>query len=1419
MYSCVRMFLLASILPTLALSQNPTTSWQPVFPYPTGGDLYAITSVGGVLTAVGTGGTMVTSSDGGQTWRLHPYVGGTTETFKALAYKYLSKTVPPLQNFPTAIAVGTNGTIVRTTNGGTSWSKATSGSTRNLYGISFNGIDNPVNGTGGAVAVGDSGTILYSSNSGSSWNSISSPTSSRIVGVSFSPVIAGLGIASAANGDLLRTKNGGTSWTPLGNFPISPRQVRFIDTAKVIVLDNVSFFISSDSGSNWSQNFISNSDSLVKNFQCFAAWNKDTILVGSEYRLWRTTENFGSGWHLWPPRGQTERDILYYGLVFVNNTTAIAVGYGGVIARTTNAGDDWTTVAYGASGSYKSVSFSDEKHGWVVGENSAIVRTTNGGQSWAALSGYPWSNVHEDQFHGYRGVHFINNDTGWVVGDLGKILRTYDGGVSWADRNTGSSSNNAVHFFNAETGIVVGTGGFYGQVNYPNDVPGIYRTTNGGDTWAIQESLFTPGTRGHLYNMCFVDANHGWAVGDTGSYPSFVPGIAQTTDGGLSWTDSLLPFAGSFKGIFFRDISHGWAVGMKGIYPSAQPLILQTTNGGTSWSEETGHPYFSSALNASFENVFFISSAVGFVVGSSRIDPAINPYVPVPAFGALAFTTNGGLSWSRDTSSAAYLKDISFAQIPGFGFVGFSVGAGIYCSATIVGPVQTDTWTGAVDSNWNNGANWSLGIAPLKFHHVLISPNSIHPDPVIFHRQDIVAIASLYLADTLTVRDSVRQFVVKGPVTRQAGGYINAKGTHGNYLFGGGFIVIPGFLSNASGSSSVSAVAGSFIDLGNSSASFRGTGDVFGNYYDLIFDSSSVMRSAGGISVENTLTVLKRLDVNDNDTVEVTNADPQSIQGDGKVEGGTISRKIQVDASDQYRFESSGSFVRFDVGSTYPDLMDMTVKAGSTPRAFELNWEPVPVSQRSVTDHTIRAYPVQQSTKYVIGIPGSSLALRKTGSILYDPNFKPKVKRIYSVRARGGGGGGLGKTGASPENRFQAELSLRYEPSEVDSAVVEDSLVLARGPVAVDSVVDGWNMVALPVVPENTTKDTVFPGAISRAYNYNGSYQIQTTLAPQTGYWLKYPSRRAIAILGNDQETAPVIVKKGWNLIGALSYAVSASTVIPSSPGLLASQFFGYSRGYKPAATLSAMRAYWIKANADGSIFLDANAVASAKTVSPLAALNDLNALTISDNSGTGHEIYFGGNVDPAQFELPPLPPEGVCDVRLSTNRMVEVADRKNEKVVPIKITSALYPVTIRWQIKDESYTGAIRVGGVSRPLHGTGSVTVDDPSSAILLVLSPVPRREIPVEFALRQNFPNPFNPSTTIRYELPEGGRVALRIYNILGQLVATPIDEVQPSGFKSVVWNSGGSASGVYFYRLEVTTNNKNVFLSTMKMVLLR
>ena len=94
------------------------------------------------------------------------------------------------------------------------------------------------------------------------------------------------------------------------------------------------------------------------------------------------------------------------------------------------------------------------------------------------------------------------------------------------------------------------------------------------------------------------------------------------------------------------------------------------------------------------------------------------------------------------------------------------------------------------------------------------------------------------------------------------------------------------------------------------------------------------------------------------------------------------------------------------------------------------------------------------------------------------------------------------------------------------------------------------------------------------------------------------------------------------------------------------------------------------------------------------------------------------------------------------------------------------------------------------------------------------VPNPEIPICAVLSQNFPNPFNATTTIKFELPKSSQVTLSVHDILGREVSMLINQRMDAGFHEVKFDGSNLASGVYFYRLQ-----SDSFVETKKLLLMK
>jgi len=116
------------------------------------------------------------------------------------------------------------------------------------------------------------------------------------------------------------------------------------------------------------------------------------------------------------------------------------------------------------------------------------------------------------------------------------------------------------------------------------------------------------------------------------------------------------------------------------------------------------------------------------------------------------------------------------------------------------------------------------------------------------------------------------------------------------------------------------------------------------------------------------------------------------------------------------------------------------------------------------------------------------------------------------------------------------------------------------------------------------------------------------------------------------------------------------------------------------------------------------------------------------------------------------------------------------------------------WDQLDDPALGVINFTPILNAAHEAEATAVDDT----------VPDRAVPAAFGLHQNAPNPFNPRTVIRFDLPGAAAVRLKIFDVSGALVATPLDGQLPAGYHEVAWrgsdDQGRSVpSGVYFYQI--------------------
>ena len=319
--------------PTPTVSPSPTVTPTPVDPA-TGwetqpsGTTRTLSSVSASdathSCAVGDGGTIVATTDGGETWS--PQNSGTTADLNDVCFvgggggPDIGKGIGVGRGW----AVGDGGTILTTLNGGATWTRQTSGTSADLLAVTFTDTQR-------GYAVGGGGTILTTLNGGASWAARPSQGTVRLTDVTFTDAMRGYAVGSG--GTILMTQNAGASWTQQSSGSSSQ-------------LTSVSFV---DQSRGW------------------AAGAGGTIL---------STMNGGT---TWLPQTMGAGGIDLSAIAFLDAMRGFAVGAGGNLLSTQNGGFSWSIQKLTPGIQLLGLMFPDMLRGWLVGQAGTILFTDSGG--------------------------------------------------------------------------------------------------------------------------------------------------------------------------------------------------------------------------------------------------------------------------------------------------------------------------------------------------------------------------------------------------------------------------------------------------------------------------------------------------------------------------------------------------------------------------------------------------------------------------------------------------------------------------------------------------------------------------------------------------------------------------------------------------------------------------------------------------------------------------------------------------------------------------------------------------------------------------------------------------------------------------------------------------------------------------------
>jgi len=524
--------------------------------------------------AVGDKGVILQSSDGGSTWT--PQTSGVADNLESVHF------VDSLNGW----AVGGTA-VLKTTNGGITWSKVRSGS---YHAVFFTSVSH-------GVIIGGVANADVTTDGGDHWTpfSLVMSGSAGIRDVQF--ITNQIGWAVGLSADLIqytcdawgscyytyrnprtavwKTVDGGQTWAEkrLTSTDEWLEAVDFLDQSHGwAVGTRGSIYYTTDGGGNWALQTSGLTTALrsVDFLDSQRGW-----AVGSAGILLETVD----GGTTWAPNGPTQL-VTYRGVQALDTQKVWVAGTSGTILHTADGGESWSKQTSGTTTSLSAIQFINALSGWVVGIAGTVLRSSDGGTTWNPVGDIPTD-------ASLSSIHMVSEQNGWAAG--GTIWHTTNGGTNWQSQFVPQHYLSSIFFVDSQHGWAVGGNS-------------ICRTANGGSNWS--EQLLAEST--NLRSVHFTDTSNGWAVGSSGL-------LLHTTDGGIHWEEMSGGGSYTMSSVRFVDPQLGWVLGSW--------AILRTTDGGTTW-DDIKFPYTLNALSMA-------NNQVGWAVGYD---------------GVILKTTNGGVA-------------------------------------------------------------------------------------------------------------------------------------------------------------------------------------------------------------------------------------------------------------------------------------------------------------------------------------------------------------------------------------------------------------------------------------------------------------------------------------------------------------------------------------------------------------------------------------------------------------------------------------------------------------------------------------------------------------------------------------------------------------------------------------------------------
>ena len=440
-----------------------------------------------------------------------------------------------------------------------------------------------------------------------------------------------------------------------------------------------------------------------------------------------------------------------------------------------------------------------------------------------------------------------------------------------------------------------------------------------------------------------------------------------------------------------------------------------------------------------------------------------------------------------------------------------------------------------------------------------------------------------------------------------------------------------------------------------------------------------------------------------------------------------------------------------------------------------------------------------------------------TATIGEDNTVTVPVLLRASDKADGAGNGGLNHFMAVMEGDFVGRTSNR--------------VVMELQAPSTATLIEGWNMVGVSFDVNDPNYLAIFGDASPTQAPYlwdNGNYVQATEMGAGIGYWIDVENAGEVSILGTEISSVTIEVTSGWNLVSGPSCIFNISDATDPDGIIIPGNLYRFDGSYVATASLTPNVGYWLEVTDDGTLTFDCNSeveLSVEQTSDDTTPHAEFGIVRVSDEKGRQQELFYGNELSDKhvkrQYNMPPLANRGFDARYVDNSRLME-----GETGV-IKVRGADFPISFEIVKSSSNQLGMLTIEALAgdkvidtfQALEGSEVVISDERITALRIGKDAIELQSLPESFALTGNFPNPFNPTTNIVFDLPEDANMQVAIYDLLGrQVMLLDSIEMAAGATRQLQIDASSLASGTYLYKVQARMAS-GIEESTGRMTLLK